>query len=132
MPQTYHLIDEQSLKCLKPGAMIINTSRGGLIDTKAVIQAIKTGQIGYLGIDVYEQEENLFFEDWSNTIVQDDDIQRLQSFNNVVITAHQAFFTREALINIAKTTISSLTQFEQGESCDCEISYQKNVANKDK
>lgn len=129
LPETYHLLDEQSLKWLKPGAMLINTSRGGLIDTKAAIQAIKTGQIGYLGIDVYEQEENLFFEDWSNTIVQDDDIQRLQSFNNVVITAHQAFFTREALTNIAKTTIHSLTQFEQEESCGCEISYQKNAAN---
>lgn len=123
--QTYHLINEQSLCWIKPGAMLINTSRGGLIDTKAAIQAIKTGQIGSLGIDVYEQEETLFFEDWSNTVVQDDDIQRLQSFNNVVITAHQAFFTQEALTNIAKTTLTSLTQFENGEDCDCEIRYQK-------
>lgn len=122
MPETYHLLNEQTLSHLKPGAMVINTSRGGLVDTKAAIKAIKTGQIGYLGIDVYEQEENLFFEDWSNTIVQDDDIQRLQSFNNVVITAHQAFFTREALINIAKTTLTSLTQFEKGENCSYEIS----------
>ncbi|KPQ33717.1 MAG: D-lactate dehydrogenase [Phormidesmis priestleyi Ana] len=121
MPETYHLLDQQSLSHLKPGAMVINTSRGGLIDTKAVIKAIKTGQIGYLGIDVYEQEENLFFEDWSNTVVQDDDIQRLQSFNNVVITAHQAFFTREALTNIAKTTMISLTQFERGEACEYQI-----------
>lgn len=105
--------------------MVINTSRGGLIDTKAIIQAIKTGQVGYLGIDVYEQEENLFFEDWSDTIVQDDDIQRLQSFNNVVITAHQAFFTREALTNIAQTTLLSISQFENGKPCDYEIRYQK-------
>ena len=74
MPETYHMINKASLSQLKPGAMVINTSRGGLIDTKAIIQAIKTGQVGYLGIDVYEQEENLFFEDWSNSIVQDDDI----------------------------------------------------------
>lgn len=125
MPETYHLLNEQTLSNLKPGAMVINTSRGGLIDTKAVIKAIKTGQIGYLGIDVYEQEENLFFEDWSNMIVQDDDIQRLQSFNNVVITAHQAFFTKEALTNIAKTTLTSLTQFEKGEDCECEIHYRQ-------
>ena len=124
-PETYHLLNERSLGDLKPGAMVINTSRGGLVDTKAVIKAIKTGKIGYLGIDVYEQEENLFFEDRSNTVVQDDDIQRLQSFNNVVITAHQAFFTREALTNIAKTTINSLSQFEKGEACDCEIHYQQ-------
>ncbi|MEO1389008.1 MAG: 2-hydroxyacid dehydrogenase [Cyanobacteria bacterium J06634_6] len=125
MPETYHLLNEQSLSDLKHGAMVINTSRGGLVDTKAVITAIKTGKIGYLGIDVYEQEENLFFEDWSNAVVQDDDIQRLQSFNNVVITAHQAFFTQEALTNIANTTINSLSQFEKGETCDCEIQYQQ-------
>lgn len=125
MPETYHLLNEQTLSHLKPGAMVINTSRGGLVDTKAVIKAIKTGQIGYLGIDVYEQEENLFFEDWSNTIVQDDDIQRLQSFNNVVITAHQAFFTKEALTNIAQTTLASLTQFEKGEDCRCEVHYRQ-------
>ncbi|MEL7068732.1 MAG: 2-hydroxyacid dehydrogenase [Cyanobacteria bacterium J06581_3] len=125
MPETYHLLNEQSLSDLKHGAMVINTSRGGLVDTKSVIKAIKTGKIGYLGIDVYEQEETLFFEDWSDTVVQDDDIQRLQSFNNVVITAHQAFFTQEALTNIANTTINSLSQFEKGETCDCEIHYQQ-------
>lgn len=121
MSQTYHLINEESLGWLKSGAMVINTSRGGLIDTKAMISAIKSGKVGHLGIDVYEQEENLFFEDWSNSVVQDDDIQRLQSFNNVVITAHQAFFTREALTNIAHTTIVSLSQFEKGEVCQYEI-----------
>lgn len=125
MPQTYHIINEASLNWLKPGAMVINTSRGGLIDTKAIIQAIKTGRVGYLGIDVYEQEENLFSEDWSNSIVQDDDIERLQSFNNVVITAHQGFFTREALTNIARTTLTSLDQFSRGESCEYEIRRQE-------
>ncbi|MEO0708865.1 MAG: NAD(P)-dependent oxidoreductase, partial [Cyanobacteria bacterium J06649_5] len=121
MPQTYHIINEESLDWLKPGAMVVNTSRGGLIDTKAMIAAIKSGKVSHLGIDVYEQEENLFFEDWSNSVVQDDDIQRLQSFNNVVITAHQAFFTREALTNIAQTTLKSLNQFETGETCEYEI-----------
>ena len=125
MPQTYHLINKTSLSWMKPGAVVINTSRGGLIDTKAIIQAIKTGQVGYLGIDVYEQEENLFFEDWSNSIVQDDDIQRLQSFNNVVIAAHQGFFTREALTNIAQTTLTSISQFARQETCEYEISNQK-------
>ena len=128
MSQTYHLINKTSLGWLKPGAMIINTSRGGLIDTKAIIQAIKTGQVGYLGIDVYEQEENLFFEDWSNSIVQDDDIQRLQSFNNVVITAHQGFFTREALTNIAQTTLTSISQFARQETCEYEICHQTATA----
>ena len=125
MSQTYHLIDEESLGWLKPGAMVINTSRGGLIDTKAMIAAIKSGKVSNLGIDVYEQEENLFFEDWSNSVVQDDDIQRLQSFNNVVITAHQAFFTKEALTNIAQATITSLNQFASGEPCQYEIRYQQ-------
>ena len=128
MPQTYHIINEESLGWLKPGAMVINTSRGGLVDTKAMIAAIKSGKVSHLGIDVYEQEENLFFEDWSNSVVQDDDIQRLQSFNNVVITAHQAFFTREALTNIAKTTLTSLAQFANGEPCEYEIPAAKAIA----
>jgi len=128
MPQTYHIINKESLGWLKPGAMVINTSRGGLIDTKAMIAAIKSGKVSHLGIDVYEQEENLFFEDWSNSVVQDDDIQRLQSFNNVVITAHQAFFTREALTNIAKTTLVSLAQFVNGEPCGYEIRAAKSIA----
>lgn len=128
MPQTYHLINEESLGWLKPGAMVINTSRGGLIDTKAMIAAIKSGKVSHLGIDVYEQEENLFFEDWSNSVVQDDDIQRLQSFNNVVITAHQAFFTKEALTNIAQTTVASVSQFANGETCEYEIRASKVVA----
>lgn len=118
---SYHLINQDSLKLLKPGAMIINTSRGALIDTTAAIDAIKSGKIGYLGIDVYEQEESLFFEDLSDTIIQDDTIQLLQSFPNVVITAHQAFFTREALVNIAETTLTNITQFETGEACPNQI-----------
>lgn len=116
-PETHHLINPTSLTHLKRGAMLINTSRGGLIDTAAVISAIKTGQVGYLGIDVYEREENLFFEDLSDTVIQDDVFQLLQSFPNVVITAHQAFFTRNALENIADTTLNNIAEFEQGQPC---------------
>ena len=94
--------------------MLINTSRGGLIDTKAVIQALKTGSIGHLGIDVYEEESHLFFNDLSDTVIQDDIFARLLTFPNVVITAHQGFFTREALTDIAQTTIQNITDFERG------------------
>jgi D-lactate dehydrogenase len=114
MPETDRLINADTLKSFKPGAMLINTSRGGLIDTKAAIEALKSGQLGCLGIDVYEQEENLFFEDRSTTMIQDDAFQLLQSFSNVVITAHQGFFTRNALEAIAQTTLQNLTDFEQG------------------
>ncbi|NJM66147.1 MAG: 2-hydroxyacid dehydrogenase [Acaryochloris sp. RU_4_1] len=114
---THHLINATTLATLQPGAMLINTSRGGLIDTPAVIAAIKSGQVGYLGIDVYEQEENLFFEDLSDTVIQDDHFQLLQSFPNVLITAHQAFFTRNALESIATTTLSNITDFAEGRPC---------------
>lgn len=95
--QTKYLINTETIGMMKSGVMLINTSRGGLIDTKAAIQGLKSGQIAYLGIDVYEQEEHLFFRDLSGTVIQDDEIQRLMSFPNVLITAHQAFFTDEAL-----------------------------------
>jgi D-lactate dehydrogenase len=108
--QTKHLMNETSFAMMKKGAVLINTSRGGLIDTKAVIKALKTGQIGALGIDVYEQEEKLFFRDLSEDIIQDDTIQRLMSFPNVLITAHQAFFTDEALTQIATTTFNNISQ----------------------
>ena len=108
--QTRHLIQDDTLTYVKPGAMLINTGRGGLIDTKSVIGALKKGQIGALGIDVYEQEEKLFFRDLSANIIQDDDIQRLMSFPNVLITAHQAFFTDEALSQIAITTLNNVLQ----------------------
>lgn len=116
-PATHHIINAATLAVLQPGAMLINTSRGGLIDTSAVIAAIKSGQVGYLGIDVYEQEENLFFEDLSDTVIQDDSFQLLQSFPNVLITAHQAFFTRNALENIATTTLENITDFAEGHPC---------------
>jgi D-lactate dehydrogenase len=112
---TKHIINAQTIDVMKEGVMLINTSRGGLIDTMAVIQALKTGQIGYLGLDVYEQEEKLFFNDLSENIIQDDVIMRLLSFPNVLITSHQGFFTEEALTQIAQTTLDNADAFEKGE-----------------
>lgn len=108
--QTKHLINPDTIGLVKKGAMLINTGRGALIDTKTMIQALKKGHISALGMDVYEQEEKLFFRDLSTNIIQDDDIQRLMSFPNVLITAHQAFFTDEALSQIAMTTLNNVSQ----------------------
>lgn len=124
LPETHHLINSNTIAQMKPGVMLINTSRGGLIDTPAVIAGLKSGRIGYLGIDVYEQEDELFFQDLSDTIIQDDTFQLLQSFPNVVITAHQGFFTRNALEAIATTTLSNITDFEQGQPLKNEVAYQ--------
>ncbi len=112
--ETKHLINKKALEMMKRGSMLINTSRGGLIDTQAVINSLKQNHLGYLGIDVYEQEEKLFFKDLSETIIQDDLILRLVSFPNVLITAHQAFFTNEALTEIATVTFKNMHDFEQG------------------
>jgi len=111
-PATHHLIDDAAIANMKPGAMLINTSRGGVIDTAAVIRGLKRGQIGSLGLDVYEEEANLFFEDLSNRIIPDDVFARLLTFPNVLITGHQGFFTEEALAAIAGTTVANLTAFE--------------------
>ncbi|MCC3426118.1 MAG: 2-hydroxyacid dehydrogenase [Microcoleus sp. PH2017_01_SCD_O_A] len=121
IPETYHLIGAEAIGQMKPGMMLINTSRGQLIDTKAVTKGLKSGRIGYLGLDVYEQETDLFFEDLSNQVIQDDVFQRLLTFPNVLITGHQAFFTEEALQNIAETTIGNITDFEQGRTCPNQI-----------
>lgn len=111
---THHLVNRETLALVKPGVMIVNTSRGGLIDTEAAIEALKDGRIGYLGLDVYEEEEALgFFQDRSADIISDDTFARLLTFPNVLITAHQGFFTEEALANIAETTLANLTAFEQ-------------------
>ena len=99
---------------MKKVMMLINTSRGQLVDTRAVIEGIKSGKIGYVGLDVYEEEEELFFQDYSDSIIKDDTFQLLQSFQNVVITAHQAFFTRNALTSIAQTTITNINSWQQG------------------
>jgi len=112
--QTKHLINNHTLGLLKNGAMLINTSRGGLIDTVAAINALKDGKLGYLGIDVYEQEEKLFFHDLSENIIEDDVIMRLLSFPNVLITSHQGFLTDEALTQIALVTLQNITDFETG------------------
>jgi D-lactate dehydrogenase len=108
---THHLIDAAAVAKLKPGVMIVNTGRGALIDTNAIIAGLKSGRIGYLGLDVYEEEGDLFFEDRSNAIIGDDVFSRLQTFPNVLITGHQAFFTREALAQIAETTLANVTEF---------------------
>lgn len=108
---TYHIINSNSLSQMKPGVMLINTSRGGLIDTPAVVDALKSGRLGYLGLDVYEEEANLFYEDYSNQVLQDDVFARLTTFKNVVITGHQAFFTREALQAIANVTLTNIKAF---------------------
>lgn len=115
--ETHHLINQTTLQDMKPGIMIINTSRGAVIDTKAVINKLKTNHIGYLGLDVYEQEENLFFQDLSDRVIPDDIFQRLLSFPNVLITGHQGFFTNEALTNIAETTLNNIQRFENNDEC---------------
>ena len=112
-PDTYHLIDAPALELMKDGVMLINTSRGALVDTRAAIEALKSGKIGYLGLDVYEEEADLFFEDLSGRVIRDDVFSRLLTFPNVVVTGHQAFFTREALANIAETTLANLTDLER-------------------
>lgn len=111
-PATHHLIGAAQLSTMKPGAMLINTGRGALVDTHAVLDSLKSGQLGALGLDVYEEEESLFFRDLSNHPLQDDILARLLTFPNVLITAHQGFFTREALDNITATTIANLNAFE--------------------
>jgi D-lactate dehydrogenase len=111
--QTFHLIDDAAVARMKPGAMLINTSRGAVIDTPAVIRGLKSGRIGSLGLDVYEEEANLFFEDLSTSFIPDDVFARLLTFPNVLITGHQGFFTREALAAIAEVTIANITAFEQ-------------------
>ncbi len=112
--ETHHMIDGEAIGSMKEGVMILNTSRGALVDTAAVIDGLKTGAIGYLGLDVYEEEEDLFFEDLSDQVIQDDTFVRLQTFPNVLITAHQAFFTREAINNIAEVTLGNLAEVETG------------------
>ncbi|MEX2381494.1 MAG: 2-hydroxyacid dehydrogenase [Opitutales bacterium] len=113
-PETHHLINGRAIQSMKDGVMLINTSRGGLVDTAAVIHGLKSGKIGYVGLDVYEEEGDLFFEDLSQKVIQDDVFMRLLTFPNVLITGHQAFFTREAVQKIAETTIANITAFEDG------------------
>ncbi len=113
-PQTRHLIDDQALSRMRPGALLINTGRGALIDTKALVEHLKQGKLGGAGLDVYEEEESVFFKDMSGQVLQDDVLARLLTFPNVLITSHQGFLTQEALDNIADTTLQNATEFEQG------------------
>lgn len=119
--QTHHLMDADAFNKMKDGAMLINTGRGALIDTTAVVEALKKEKLGYLGIDVYEQESGLFFNDRSETINKDDDFLRLMSFPNVLITGHQGFFTKEALEQIAQVTLQNLSDFENGNELENEV-----------
>lgn len=121
---TRHIIDAQALSLMKPGVVLINTGRGGLIDTKALIDALKRGSLGAAGLDVYEEEEGVFFFDLSEKGLQDDVLARLLTFPNVLITAHQAFLTQEALQEIARTTIGNILKFEQGKELEDEVRMQ--------
>lgn len=115
VPDTFHLINGEALARMKQGVVLINTSRGKLVDTEAVVRALKSGKIGSLGLDVYEEEADLFFEDLSNRVIQDDVFSRMLTFPNVIITGHQAFFTRQAMTAIAEETLANITAFEQGQ-----------------
>lgn len=115
--ETKHMIDASSIQRMKRGAMLINTSRGALVDTLAVIEALKSGQLGWLGIDVYEEEGELFFSDLSETVIQDDVFTRLLTFPNVLVTGHQAFFTAEALAAIASVTVGNVSEYEKSGTC---------------
>jgi len=120
-PETHHIVDSYAIANMKTGVMLVNTSRGALIDTAAAIEGLKTGKIGYLGLDVYEEEGDLFFEDLSDTVIQDDMFSRLLTFPNVLITGHQAFFTAEALDAIAHVTIANITAFAEGHESGNEL-----------
>jgi D-lactate dehydrogenase len=122
---TYHLIDVEALAKVKPGVMLVNTSRGALIDTQAVVEALKDGRVGSLGLDVYEEEDDLFFEDLSNVVIQDDVFMRLLTFPNVIVTAHQAYFTSDALANIAETTLANISAFERSERLGNEVRVER-------
>jgi D-lactate dehydrogenase len=113
VPATRHLLDREAFARMKPGAMVVNTSRGALVDAAAAIEALKSGQLGSLALDVYEEEGPIFFEDLSDRVLQDDVLARLLTFPNVLMTSHQGFFTHEALLAIATTTMTSLTAFER-------------------
>ncbi len=112
--ETYHIVNAKTVELMKPGVVLVNTSRGALVNTQAVIDGLKTGRIGALGLDVYEEEGDLFFQDLSDTVIRDDVFARLLTFPNVLITGHQAFFTQEALAHIVETTLDNITRFEDG------------------
>jgi D-lactate dehydrogenase len=116
-PETKHLIGSREVAMMKPGCMLLNTCRGAVFDTRAVIQGLKTGKIGNRGLVVYEEEADIFFEDLSGQVIQDDVFARLLTFPNVIITGHQGFFTEEALADITQTTMDNLSEFERSGKC---------------
>ena len=120
--KTKHIIDKSSIEKMKKGVLLVNTSRGALVNTKDVITGLKSKKIAFLGIDVYEQEENLFFKDLSESIIKDDLLLRLNSFPNVLITSHQAFFTKEAMTEITTTTLNNIQEFMNDEKLTNEVS----------
>jgi D-lactate dehydrogenase len=120
-PENRHIVNANTLSRLKHGALLINTSRGGLVDTEAAVVALKSGQLGGLGLDVYEREAGLFYRDLSSTVITDDVFERLLSFSNVIVTGHQAFFTREAMTTICQTTIASVNEFAAGNALSNEV-----------
>jgi len=120
-PATHHLIDAEALERMKPGVVLINTGRGALVDTRALIDGLKRGHVGAAGLDVYEEEEAVFFRDLSDRVLQDDVLARLLTFPNVLITSHQGFLTREALARIAETTLGNVAVFERGEPLRNEV-----------
>lgn len=124
-PATHHLIDTKAIDQMKPGVMLINTSRGAVVDATALIAALKTGKLGHVGLDVYEEEGDLFFENLSDKMIQDDVFARLLTFPNVLITAHQAFFTREAMSAIAEATIENISSYERTGSANYPVSIER-------
>jgi D-lactate dehydrogenase len=124
-PQTCHLIDKPAFDKMKQGVMLINTSRGALVDARAAIRALKSGRLGYLGLDIYEEEADMVFEDLSDTAMPEDLLARLVTFPNVIVTAHHAFFTAESLRATAEATLASITAFQAGRSLRNEVTVEK-------
>lgn len=120
---SYHIVDEKAIREMKDGVLLVNTSRGALIDSTALIEGLKDGKIGGAGLDVYEEEGDYFYEDYSGAVMPDDELARLISMPNVLLTSHQAFLTREALKNIAETTTENLRRYFDGETLPNEICY---------
>jgi D-lactate dehydrogenase len=126
-PETFHLINEITLAKTRPGVMLINTGRGALIETKALIKALKTCHVRYAGLDVYEEEDGIFFEDLSGEVLQDDTLARLLTFQNVILTSHQGFLTKEALDNISATTLQNVSDFSEGLALRNEVSFNTHI-----
>ena len=122
-PETYHIINEETIPMLKDGVFIVNTSRGALLDTAAVIEGLKSGKIGFLAMDVYEEEGDLFFQDLSEKVIRDDVFSRLLTLPNVLVTGHQAFLTDRALASIAETTLGNFAEFERTGQCQNALTH---------